>query len=130
MFTSFKHGCWILWIERSFDIIFTDRSIGTSIWPISYDVRFKLSYLILSELETGRRLKLSNILKIFASQEDFGIYSIQTSIESYSSLDTNNGDETDVPLILDEIDDLTSIECSLQTMHSLAFIAGLDFINI
>ena len=30
----------------------------------------------------------------------------------------------DVQLVLDEIDDLTSIECSLQTIQSLAFIAG------
>ena len=30
----------------------------------------------------------------------------------------------DVQLVLDEIDNLTSIECSLQTIQSLAFIAG------
>ena len=36
----------------------------------------------------------------------------------------NNGDEVDVQLVLVEIDDLTSIECSLQTIQSLAFIAG------
>ena len=30
----------------------------------------------------------------------------------------------DVQLVLDEIDDLTFIECSLQTIQSLAFIAG------
>ena len=30
----------------------------------------------------------------------------------------------DVKLVLDEIDDLTSIECSLQTIQSFAFIAG------
>ena len=83
---------------------------------------YHISYLEI--LETERCLKLSNILKIFASQQDFGIYSIQTFIESYSSLDTKNGDEMDVQLVLDEIDDLTSIECSLQTMHSLAFIVG------
>ena len=63
-------------------------------------------------------------LKIFASQQDSGIYSIQTFIDSYSSLYTNNGDEIDVQLVWDEIDDITSIECSLQTLQSLAFIAG------
>ena len=80
---------------------------------------YHISYLQI--LETERRLKLSNILKVFASQQDFGVYSIQTFIELYSSLDTNNGDEMDA---LDEIDVLTSIECSLQTIQSLAFIAG------
>ena len=85
---------------------------------------YHISYLQI--LETERRLKLSNILKIFASQQDFGVYSIQTFIESYLSLDTNNGDEMDVQLVLDEIDVLTSIECSLQTIQSLAFIAGYD----
>ena len=83
---------------------------------------YHISYLQI--LETERRLKLSNILKIFASQEDCGLYSIQTFIDSYSSLDTNNGDEIDIQLVSDEIDDLTSIECSLQTLQSLAFIAG------
>ena len=48
---------------------------------------YHISYLQI--LETERRLKLSNILKIFSSKQDFGIYSIQTLIESYSSLDTN-----------------------------------------
>ena len=52
------------------------------------------------------------------------IYSIQTFIKLYSSLDTNNGDEMDVQLVLDEIGDLTFIECSLQTIQSLAFIVG------
>ena len=92
---------------------------------------YHISYLQI--LETERRLKLSNILKIFASQEDCGLYSIQTFIDSYSSLDTNNGDEIDVQLfwdeidvqlVWDEIDDLTSIECNLQTIQSLVFIAG------
>ena len=46
---------------------------------------YHISYLQI--LETERRLKLSNILKIFASQQDFGLYSIQTFIESYSSLE-------------------------------------------
>ena len=134
-FTSFKHACTVLPqitnhltglcgfnyllgsvlqidpLEHHFGLY---RMISGSNYHISY----------LQILETERRLKLSNILKIFASQQDFGINSIQTFIESYSSLDTNNGDEMDVQLVLDEIDDLTSIECSLQTIQSLAFIAG------
>ena len=68
---------------------------------------YHISYLQI--LETERRLKLSNILKIFASQQDSGIYSIQSFIDSCSSLDTNNGDEIDVQLVWDEIDDITSI---------------------
>ena len=83
---------------------------------------YHISYLQI--LETERRLKLSNILKIFASKQDSGIYSIQTFIDSYSSLDTNNGDEIDVQLVWDEIDDITYIKCSLRTLQSLVFIAG------
>ena len=48
-------------------------------------------------LETERRLKLSNILRIFASQQDSGIYSLQSFIDSYSTpSDSCNDSEIDV----------------------------------
>ena len=76
-------------------------------------------------LETERRLKLSNILKIFASQQDSGLYSLQSFIDSYSTpSDSCNDSEIDVQLVMEEIGDLTSIECSCQILQSLAFIAG------
>ena len=83
---------------------------------------YHISYLKI--LETERRLKISNILKIFASQQDSGLDSIQTFIDSFSSADVTGNDDIDVEPFLNEIDDLTSIECSSQTLQSLAFIAG------
>ena len=76
-------------------------------------------------LETERRLKLSNILSIFASQQDSGSYSLQSFIDSYSiPSDSCNNSEIDVQLVIEEIGDLTSIECSCKIIQSLAFIAG------
>ena len=76
-------------------------------------------------LETERSLKLSNILRIFAFQQDSGLYSLQSFIDSYSApSDSCNHSEIDVQLVMEEIGDLTSIECSCQILQSLAFIAG------
>ena len=76
-------------------------------------------------LETERCLKLSKILRIFASQQDSGLYSLQSFIDSYSTpSDSCNDSEIDVQLVIEEIGDLTSIECSCQILQSLAFIAG------
>ena len=59
-------------------------------------------------LETERRLKLSNILRIFASQPDSGFYSLQSFIDSYAtSSDSCNRSEIDVQLVMEEIGDLT-----------------------
>ena len=70
-------------------------------------------------LETERRLKLSNILRIFASQQDSGLYSLQSFIDSYSTpSDSCNDSEIDVQLVMEEIGDLTSIECSCQILQS------------
>ena len=76
-------------------------------------------------LETEHRLKLSNILRIFASQQDSELYSLQSFIDSYSTpSDFCNDSKIDVQLVMEEIGDLTSIECSCQILQSLAFIAG------
>ena len=125
-FTSFKHACTVLpqVINHStgfcgFNYLLTsflqtdplEHHFG--LYRMMSGSNYHIPYLQI--LETKRRLKLSNILKIFASQQDFGIYSIQTFIESYSSLDTNVGDEMDVQLVLDEIDDLASN--SVNSIH-------------
>ena len=88
--------------------------------PVS---NYHVTYLQI--LENERRLKLSNILKIFASQQDSGIYSLHSFIDSYStSIDSCIDSEFDVQLVIEEIGDLTSIELSCQILQSLACIAG------
>ena len=80
------------------------------------DIPLNISYLQI--LETERRLNLSNILKIFATQQDSGLYSNQTFIDSFSSPGvTGNNEEIDVESFLNEIDDLTSIECSSEPFN-------------
>ena len=99
-FTSFKHACTVLpqitnhltgfcgfnYLLTSF--LQTDPlEHHFGLYRMMSGSNYHISYLQI--LETERRLKLSNILKIFSSQQNFGTYSIQTPIESYSSLDTN-----------------------------------------
>ena len=82
---------------------------------------YHISYLQI--LETERRLKLSSV---FTQQSHSS--SIQTFIKSFTSPDNINTDDDDDFIILDpfleDIGDLSSIECSAQVLQSLAFIAG------
>ena len=133
-FTSFKHACTVLpqitnhltghcgftYLLSSF--LQTDPlEHHFGLYRMMSGSNYHISYLQI--FETERRLKISNILKIFASQQDSGLDSIQTFIDSFSSADVT-GNDVDVEPFLNEIDDLTSIECSSQTLQSLAFIAG------
>ena len=85
---------------------------------------YHISYLQI--LETERRLKLSSVLNIFPQQSHSS--SIQTFIKSFTSPDNINTDDDDDFIILDpfleDIGDLSSIECSTQVLQSLAFIEG------
>ena len=55
-------------------------------------------------LETERHLKLSNILKIFAFQQDSALYFLQSFIDSYSTpSDSCNDSRIDVQLVMEEI---------------------------
>ena len=85
---------------------------------------YHISYLEI--LETERRLKLSNILKIFAGQQDTSLQSIKAFVKSFSSPDSTSeaSDEFTLEPFLDEIPELSTIECSSQVLQSLAFIAG------
>ena len=61
---------------------------------------------------------------MFASQQD-SFQSIQTFVKSFSSRSIAASDDEIVAApFLDEIGDLSSIECSQQILQSLAFIAG------
>ena len=49
-------------------------------------------------------------MRIFASRQDSGLYSLQSFIDSYSTpSDSCNDSEIDVQLVMKEIGDLTSI---------------------
>ena len=74
-------------------------------------------------IETERRLKLSNILNMFAHQQD-SFQSIQTFVMSFASPSTANDNRIDLEPFLDAIGEIFSIEYSQQILQSLAFIAG------
>ena len=77
-------------------------------------------------LETTRRLKLSSVLNIFSQQLEPSL-SIQTFIKSFTYPDVMISEDDDYVVLepfLEDIGDLSSIECSSQVIQSLAFIAG------
>ena len=100
MYTSFRHACIVLpkftnhltqycffptscppfYRQTNWNIIsgYTDRMMSGFNYHISY----------LEILETERRLKLSNILKIFAGQQDTSLQSIKSFVKSFSSSDS------------------------------------------
>ena len=84
---------------------------------------YHISYLQI--LETERRLKLSSVLTIFSQQSDSSL-SIQSFIKSFPSPDINSDDDDYINLdpFLEDMGDLSSIECSTHVLQSLAFIAG------
>ena len=85
------------------------------------------NYLVsfLQIIESESRLKVSSILKLFISQSDSSNYSVQEFIQSFSSKDsTSSGGEINLDIFLNEISDLSIIDCDIPTLQSLAFIAG------
>ena len=86
---------------------------------------YHVSYLQI--LESERRLKVSNILSLFSDQI-VSTTSLQEFIQSFSSLDsTDSTSDVDLDPFLSrliDISDLSAIECNLQVLQSLTFIAG------
>ena len=83
---------------------------------------YHISYLQI--IETERRLKLSNILNMFAHQQD-SFQSIQTFVKSFASPSTDSNDNRiDLGPFFDGIGEIFSIEYSKQILQSLACIAG------
>ena len=86
---------------------------------------YHVSYLQI--LESDRRLKVSNILSLFSDQI-VSTTSLQEFIQSFSSLDsTDSTSDVDLDPFLSrliDISDLSAIECNLQVLQSLTFIAG------
>ena len=84
---------------------------------------YHISYLQISESE--RRLKVSNILKLFSSQTVLCTSSLQEFIQSFSSKESADySNEVDLDPFLTAILDLSGIECDSQSLQSLAFIAS------
>ncbi|KAI6661466.1 hypothetical protein LOD99_13339 [Oopsacas minuta] len=83
---------------------------------------YHISYIQI--LESERRLKLSNILKMFSDQQD-SCQSIHTFVKSFTSpFSTSSDDQIDLEPYLDGICDVLSIEYTQQILQSLAFIGG------
>ena len=135
-FTSFRHACLVLpqitnhltekcgysYLLTSF--LQTDPlEHHFGLYRMMSGANYHVSYLQI--LESERRIKVSSILKLFSSRSDTSNYSLTDFIHSFSSKD-NNLPECDVnlELFLDEIADLSIIDCDLPTLQSLAFIAG------
>ena len=84
---------------------------------------YNVSYLQL--IESERRLKVSSILKLFSSQSVSSNYSVQEFIQYFSSKDSaSSGSGINLDIFLNEISDLSIIDCDIPTLQSLAFIAG------
>ncbi|KAI6658151.1 Transposable element P transposase [Oopsacas minuta] len=86
---------------------------------------YHISYIQI--LESERRLKLSNILKMFSDQQD-SCQSIYTFVKSFTSpFSTFSDDQLDLEPYLGVIDDVLSIEYTQQILQLLAFIGGYSF---
>ena len=84
---------------------------------------YHVSYLQI--LESERRLKVSNILSMFSSQPVPSTSSFQEFIQSFSSLESaDSNNDFDLDPFLHAISDLSAIECNIQVLQSLTFIAG------
>ena len=75
-------------------------------------------------LESERRLKVSNILKLFYQQPSFKQTSLQNFIQSFSPDDEDHSQNVDLIPFLSELPDLSTIVLDTATLQSLAFIAG------
>ena len=83
---------------------------------------YHVSYLQI--LESERRLKVSNILSLISNQ-NVSSTSLQELIQSFSPSDIEDfSSEVDLDPYLVAISDLSAIECNLQVLQSLTFIAG------
>ena len=137
-FTSFKHACLVLPQITSFltlncgcSFLFTaflqtdplEHHFG--LYRMMSGANYLVSYLQI--LESERRLKVSNILSLF-SDHIVSTTSLQEFIQSFSSLDsTDSISDVDLDPFLSrliDISDLSAIECNLQALQSLTFIAG------
>ena len=134
-FTSLKHACLVLPLITNFltetcgysylltSFLQTDPlEHHFGLYRMMSGSNYHVSYLQI--LESERRLKVSNILSMFSNQT-ISTTSLQEFIRSFSSLkDSDSIDEVDLDPFLMAISDVSAIECNIQVLQSLAFIAG------
>ena len=93
-----------------------------------YGANYHISYLQI--LESERRLKVSNILKLISSQTVLSTSSLQEFIQSFSSTESADcSNEVDLDPFFTAILNLSGIECDSQSLQSLAFIAAIQYIS-
>ena len=135
-FTSLRHACLVLpQITNHLTAMCGYSYLLTSflqtdplehhfgLYRVMSGANYHISYLQI--LESERRLKLSNILKLFSNQPDSANYSLQEFIQSFSSKEAAFSESCiNLEPFFDEISDLSIIDCDTPTLQSLAFIAG------
>ena len=135
-FTSIKHACLVLPQITNFltehcgysylltSFLQTDPlEHHFGLYRMMSGANYHISYLQI--LESERRLKVSNILKLLSSQTVLSTSSLQEFIQSFSSTESADySNEVDLDPFLTAILDLSGIECDSQSLQSLAFIAG------
>ena len=82
------------------------------LYRVMSGANYHISYLQI--LETERRLKVSNILKLFSEQSQTNSLSIQMFVQSFTSMTAETIETTDsinLEPYLAEIEDLSVMEC-------------------
>ena len=91
-----------------------------SCFPISIERQnVKLVLNVVNELTIS-----ALTIHIFVDQQDTRFQSTEVFVKSFSSPYTTSDGEFNLEPFLDEIHDLSTIDCGLQLLQSLAFIAG------
>ena len=140
-FTSFRHACFVIpqitnyltetcgysYLLTSF--LQTDPlEHHFGLYRMMSGSNYHVSYIQIFESE--RRLKISNILKMFSNPTVTSTSTLKEFIESFSPLSSEQTDfEFDLDPFLSATSDLSIIECSTQVLQSLAFIAGYSTHN-
>ena len=135
-FTSFRHACFALPKITNF----LTENCGYSYLLTSFlqtdplehhfglycmisGTNYHVSYLQI--LESERHLKVSNILNLFSKQTVSSTSCLYKFIQSFSSIEsTDCSIEVDLDPFMNAVSNLSTIECNIQVLQSLAFIAG------
>ena len=75
-------------------------------------------------LETERRIKLSNIIKLLPRKRSIGHLSLKEFLGTFSSFDYQRDSSIDLEHYLSEIQNIDDIEIDISSLQSIVFIAG------
>ena len=135
-FTSFRHACLALPEITNFltencgysylltSFLQTDPlEHHFGLYRMMSGANYHVSYLQI--LESERRLRVSSILNLFSKQTVSSTSCLQKFIQSFSSIEsTDCSIEVDLDPFMNAVSDLSTIECNIQVLQFLAFIAG------